>query len=92
MGGGWLGDWAGGWSGRSHINDHCARINSVQCIPVERWLGSVLSNRMTRQVDDNPPLTNPVWYGFRNQSTLIYLFFLSNRWRAPRSQPGSKML
>ena len=34
IGGGWLGEWAGGWSGRSHINDHCARINSVQCIPV----------------------------------------------------------
>ena len=34
MGGGWLGEWAGGWSGRSHINDHCARINSAQSIPV----------------------------------------------------------
>ena len=34
LGGGWLGEWAGGWSGRLHINDHCARINSVQCIPV----------------------------------------------------------
>ena len=35
MGGevGW-GEWVGGWSGRSHINDHCARINSAQCIPV----------------------------------------------------------
>ena len=54
--------------------------------------GSVLSNRMTRQVVGNAPLTNPVWYGFRDQSTLIYLFFPSNRWRAPRSQPGSKML
>ena len=34
MGGGWLGEWAGGWSGRSHISDHCARINSAQSIPV----------------------------------------------------------
>ena len=30
---GW-GEWVGGWSGRSHINDHCARTNSGQCIPV----------------------------------------------------------
>ena len=31
---GW-GEMGGGdWSGRSHINDHCARINSAQCIPV----------------------------------------------------------
>ena len=30
---------------------------------------------MTRQVVGNAPLTNPVWYGFRDQSTLIYLFF-----------------
>ena len=30
---GW-GEWAGGWNGRSHINDHCARINSAQSIPV----------------------------------------------------------
>ena len=30
---------------------------------------------MTRQVVGNAPLTNPVWYGFHDQSTLfIYLF------------------
>ena len=34
LGGGWLGRMGGGWSGRSHISDHCAHINSVQCIPV----------------------------------------------------------
>ena len=27
---------------------------------------------MTRQVVGNAQLTNPVWYGFRDQSTLIY--------------------
>ena len=34
MGGGWLGGMGEGLSGRSHIDDHCARINSAQSIPV----------------------------------------------------------
>ena len=37
--------------------------------------------RMTRQVVGNALLSNPVCDGFRDQSTLIYLFFPSDRWR-----------
>ena len=55
------------------------------------WLGSVLSNRMTRQVVGNIPLTNPVYNVLLLAPLFIYFSFTTGG--GPHgSQPGSKIL